>query len=690
MTSNNDYRNALADQTSPYLLQHANNPVQWYPWDQHSLQLATRQDKPILLSIGYSACHWCHVMAHESFEDEATAAVMNELFINIKVDREERPDLDKVYQTAHQLLTGRPGGWPLTVFLTPTSQVPFFAGTYFPRQQRYGMPAFSDVMRRIVALYRERRDDVDKQNDSLSNAMLAEYSLGGAQDVTLTPTPLDQVRSQLADAFDDTHGGFGKAPKFPHPTSLGRLLRHYRASLAHGHPDQGARDMLGLTLRQMARGGVYDQLGGGFFRYSVDDLWMIPHFEKMLYDNALLLGLYAEAWVSFPQPLYQERVHQTAAWVIREMQSPQGGYWSTLDADSDGGEGAFYVWTPVQVKALLDDQGYALIAACFGLDRKANFEDTWHLHGYQSIDELADDNADTARQQTLLDAARNTLLQARGQRVAPARDEKVLTAWNGLMIGAMASAGRIFDRPDYIASAERALDFVRQTLWRDGRLLATYKDGQARLAAYLDDHASLIDAILSLLEVRWCRADLDFALQLAERLLDGFEDKQRGGFFFTANDHEQLFHRPKPFGDDALPSGNAIAASALARLGHLLGEPRYLDAAEATVRAAWPLLSQAPMGHEAMLDALEQQLNPPPQLILRADDASARHWRAALQAAGQRCPVYAIPPDADDLPPLLAEKKPAADALGYLCQGRQCGPPLNSAGAVIRVLSADP
>ena len=695
MNSQSTHRNALADQSSPYLLQHAHNPVAWYPWEQHSLTLAREQDKPILLSIGYSACHWCHVMARESFEDPATAAVMNELFINIKVDREERPDLDKIYQTAHQLLAGRPGGWPLTVFLSPDNHIPFFAGTYFPRQQRYGLPAFTDLMRRVVSLFRERRDQLPQQNASLTEAMAVEHRIVGGVDSAgpvLSAAPLDQARRQLGDSFDHAHAGFGAAPKFPHPTSLNRLLRHYRASRSHGHVDDGAWEMLAQTLTSMARGGLYDQLGGGFFRYSVDEMWMIPHFEKMLYDNAQLLGLYAEASAAQPNgpssALYQRCARETAAWVMRDMQAPEGGYWSTLDADSEGGEGCFYLWTPEQARERLDAEEYALIAACFGLDRDANFAGAWHLHGCCAINEPgALDGSEAGQDRERLDRARAKLLQARSSRPAPGRDEKVITAWNGLMIRGMAVAGRIFALPELIASAGRAAAFVRQTLWQGDRLLATYKDGEARLPAYLDDHAFMIDALLALLEVRWSRADADFAVALAERLLDGFADPDGGAFFFTANDHERLFHRPKPFGDDALPAGNGIAASALSRLGHLLGEPRYLQAAEDSVKAAWPLLNQAPMGHEAMLDALEQQLQPAPQLILRADDATTNQWRRALRDAQIDCSIYAIPPQARDLPSALQIKQPDGDCIAYLCQGQRCHPPMQTPRQLIDVLS---
>ncbi len=678
--------NHLINETSPYLLQHAHNPVEWYPWNQDALDKARRENKPILLSIGYSACHWCHVMAHESFEDEASAQVMNALFVNIKVDREERPDLDKVYQTAHQLLTQRGGGWPLTVILTPDDHAPFFAGTYFPREPRYGLPGFKELLQRIEAFYREHPEDVRQQNASLINALESMAPMGGGE---INAAALDIARRQLEQSFDARHGGFGRAPKFPHPTHIERLLRHWAAT---GRADDKALSMARFTLTQMAQGGLYDQLGGGFCRYSVDELWMIPHFEKMLYDNGPLLALYSEAWLATREPLFKRVAEETAAWVMREMQSPQGGYYSTLDADSEGREGTFYVWGQDEVKALLAADEYPLFARRFGLDQTANFEGQWHLHVYEDIATLAGEfSMDEAQVTTLLDTARATLFAARQKRTHPGRDEKILTAWNGLMIKGMAVAGRHLNQPGYVASAQHALDFIQAHLWRDGRLLANYKDGRATLPAYLDDYVFLIDGILELLQARWRDGDLTFAIALADAVLAHFEDKEHGGFFFTADDHEKLIHRPKPLGDDALPSGNGIAAFVLGRLGHLLGEPRYLDAAARTVQAAWPSVTEIPYAHNALLLAAEEYLHPPQTIVLRGSLDAMSEWRAicAKDYAPRRL-TLAIPTDATGLPGALAHRKPRDGVVAYVCDGLACSAPLETPGALEAALPENP
>jgi len=676
--------NALANETSPYLLQHAHNPVHWYPWGEEALERARREDKPVLLSVGYSACHWCHVMAHESFEDEDTARVMNDLFVNIKVDREERPDLDKIYQLAHQLLTRRPGGWPLTMFLTPDDLTPFFGGTYFPVESRYGMPAFKDILVRVHALYREHRDEIKQQNASLVNA-LKRLEPEPDRHARITAEPLEAARRQLEEEFDRTHGGFGSAPKFPHPTNLERLLRDYAASVHAGRADQGALRMAELSLRRMALGGLYDHLGGGFYRYSVDERWAIPHFEKMLYDNGPLLGLCAEAWQVVGEPLFWRTAHETAQWVLREMQSPEGGYYATLDADSEGEEGKFYLWTPDEARGLLDEDEYRAAARRFGLDRGPNFEGcAWHLQVAADEAESAHDlGLDAERVRALIESARAKLFRAREERVRPGRDEKVLTSWNGLMIRGMAAAGRVLGEPRFVASAERALDCVRENLWRDGRLLASYKDGRARLPAYLDDHALMIDGILSLLQARWRTHDLEFAVALAEVLLAHFHDRENGGFFFTADDHEALMHRPKPMMDDALPSGNGTAALVLGRLGHLLGETRYLDAAEGAIRAAWPMLTRIPHAHTALLMAVEEYLHPPQSVILRGEGDALEAWRARCQrhyAPRRLC--FAVPADAAELPGLLAERAPRETPVAYVCEGHTCKAPITDLAAL--------
>jgi len=672
--------NRLADATSPYLQQHADNPVHWHQWGEEALVMARRQDKPILLSIGYSACHWCHVMAHESFEDPETAAVMNDLFVNIKVDREERPDLDRIYQSAHQLLARRPGGWPLTVFLTPDDQTPFFAGTYFPNQPRHGLPAFRELLRSIEAAYREQGPQIREQNQALKEALeQLNPALDGRQPV-LDAVPLESARQQLAHSFDEAWGGFGQAPKFPHPASLERLLRHWAATAINGQPDHRSLYIVDHSLTRMALGGINDQLGGGFCRYSVDDQWMIPHFEKMLYDNGPLLGLYAGLWQISGKPLFRDTALATAGWVMREMQAPAGGYYSSLDADSEGEEGRFYAWTREQVQALLNEQEYRHFARHYGLDRSPNFEGRYHLHGFASVAELNQafgSGADQAR--NLLQSAREKLLQARGERVRPGRDEKILGAWNALMIKGMTQAGRILGEPSLIESAERALSFIRTKLWQDGRLLATHKDGVSALPAYLDDYAFLLDALLELLQARWQADDLAFACKLADCLLAHFQDQKRGGFYFTADDHEQLIHRPKSYGDDAMPSGNGVAAFALARLGHLLGENRYLEAAELTLQNAWEQLRQIPHAHCTLLTALEEQIHPTETVVIRGPEQAIEQWRQRTGSAwAPRRFTIAIPDTESDLPGILGARESGPGTCAYICSGTRCEAPVET------------
>jgi uncharacterized protein len=682
-------RNRLAAETSPYLLQHADNPVDWYPWGEQALLAAKRDNKPILLSIGYSACHWCHVMAHESFEDPATAALMNELFVNIKVDREERPDLDKIYQVAQQLITHGSGGWPLTMFLTPDEQTPFFGGTYFPKQPRYGMPAFSDLLRRVAEYYRDHGAEIVRQNEQLKLAFASLAPEPALEGVALDESPLREARAALERTFDARFGGFSQAPKFPHPSSIERSLRHWYGTSTDTSPDLKALYMASLTLTRMAEGGLYDQLGGGFSRYSVDDQWMIPHFEKMLYDNGQLLCEYARASLATGEPLFARITSETAEWALRDMRSPQGGFYSSLDADSEGHEGKFYVWTPGEVQTLLNAPEYAAFSRRFGVDRGANFEGEWHLHVYETTDAIAAALGESAQSVTaLIASARAKLLQTRTLRVWPARDEKILTAWNALMIKGLAIAARVLRRPDLADAAAAAVDFIRHTLWRDGRLLATYKDGRAHLPAYLDDYAFLADALLELLQTRWRSSDLLFARQLTEVLLSQFEDPQSGGFFFTAADHEQLIHRSKTFSDDSMPSGNGVAASVLVRLAYLLGELPYLDAAERTLRAGWPMLEQYPQAHMSLVNALEDFLASTQILIIRGDAPQVERWSASLSAlyAPTRM-IFAIPSDAAELPPALAAKRAMAGTVAYLCTGMTCSAPLADLDQIARELT---
>ncbi len=701
MTSPSDtqYTNALISETSPYLLQHVHQPVQWYPWGENALTLAKQLDKPILLSIGYSACHWCHVMAHESFEDPKIATVMNQLFVNIKVDREERPDLDKIYQLAHQLLTQRTGGWPLTMFLTPDTHYPFFGGTYFPPTPRYGMPAFIDILKKVAEFYHAHQDQIREQNSSLASALdhyLVPKKLVDVWPIRDTET-LYIARREIAERFETKQGGFSKAPKFPNFSLLERLLHHYILTTRYETPDVEGLEMALFSLKKMALGGLYDQLGGGFYRYAIDDTWMIPHFEKMLYDNGYGVAIYSQAWQLLhihPElsryyaelgELFKRVAMETATWVIREMRSSEGGFYSSLDADSEGEEGKFYVWTKDKLKRLLTDERYPLFAYHFGITRPANFErHYWHLHVHHEYEEVAKKyHLSLPEVKDRLDQARTMLFQHREHRVRPGRDDKILTSWNALMIKGMATAGQVLGHQEYLDAAFGALDFLRNHLWVNGQLLATYKDGKAHLNAYVDDYAFLLEALLILLQARWRAEDLRFAIQLADVLLAEFEDPELGGFFFTGHHHEKLISRPKVFADDFLPTGNAIAAMALGRLGYLVGDSRYLAAAEKTVQAAWINMNQAASANTSMLLALEDYLFPPQLIILRGTPNVVKVWQTDChrQYAPQRL-CFVIPNEADDLPEQLANKPPQGEAVAYICQGTKCEVPITSLEAL--------
>ncbi len=676
--------NRLVAETSPYLLQHAHNPVDWYPWGEEALARARREDQPILLSIGYSACHWCHVMERESFEDADVAALMNDGFVCIKVDREERPDLDKIYQLAHQMLTQRPGGWPLTLVLSPHDHAPIFAGTYFPREPRYGMPGFEDVLRRVAAHYHANKHRLEKHTAAVADAFRQIEPPAPAAGTRPDAEPLAQARRELEGQYDAEHGGFGAAPKFPHPTQIEFLLRHWARTAAAGEADARALEMATHTLRAMADGGIYDQLGGGFCRYSVDERWMIPHFEKMLYDNAQLLSLYSDAAKATGDADLARVAVETAEWVMRDMQSAEGGYYSSLDADSEGEEGKFYVWTLDEVRGPLSDAEADVVVARYGLDGRPNFEGKWHLNVHAPLAAVAARlELDAGQAEARLDAARDKLLAVRNARVWPGRDEKILTSWNAMMIKGMAHAGRFLGRADFVDSAARSLDFVRRTLWADGRLLATTRDGRSRLNAYLDDYVLLIDALLELSQARWRDGDLAFAVALADAVLAHFEDAERGGFFFTSDDHEPLLHRHKPTTDDAVPSGNGVAATVLLRLGHVLGEPRYLEAAERTLRALYAGLERYPSAHGSALVALEEYVAPTQTVVLRGDEAALAPWTTLCHSGyAPRRVTLSIADTAAGLPGTLAERRPGAAATAYVCEGFTCSPPITELEAL--------
>lgn len=668
--------NHLANETSPYLQQHAHNPVDWYPWGEAALTLARDTGKPILLSIGYTACHWCHVMEHESFEDEATAAYMNEHFVCIKVDREERPDLDKIYQIAHQILSQRPGGWPLTIAMDPVHHVPFFAGTYFPDRPRHGMPSFRQVLERIVEFYRSNRDHKLPQHVSAMKEAMARLQAGETGDAD--PALLEEAARELENAFDPANGGFGGAPKFPHPTNLALCLRLWRRSADQGEPRPNLLDIAEHSLRAMANGGLFDQVGGGFYRYSVDAGWGIPHFEKMLYDNAQLLALYADAWLATGDETFRDTALRTGRWVMGEMQSAEGAYYSSLDADSEGEEGRFYLWASDEMRQVLDEHEWLVVESRFGLTGSPNFEGKWHLNVHSDLTAVAEHTGfELENVESLLESARAKLHEVRERRVRPLRDEKILTSWNALMIRGMAHAGAQLPEPAFVESADRALAFVARNLWRDGRLRATTRDGVTRLNAYLDDYVFLIDALLALTQHHWDADRIHWAAQLADFVMEHFEDRAAGGMFFTSDDHEALLYRDKPGTDDATPSGNGIAARVLLRLGHLLAEPRYLRQAERILEGMAGMMRRYPSAHGALMEALCEHQEPVETVVLRGAPAAMAEWRSMCAGYRPDRQIFAIPEQTEAaLPGIINAMTNRGEITAYVCRGTACSEPI--------------
>lgn len=612
--------NRLAQETSPYLLQHAQNPVDWHPWGPEALARARSQGRPIFLSIGYSACHWCHVMAHESFEDPTIARLLNEHFVPIKVDREERPDLDQLYMEAVQMMQQH-GGWPLSVFLTPGLE-PFFGGTYWPPRSRGGMPGFDEVLMAVAEAWESRRGPLTKQAHELARLLREnDHTAGGAESSELSERLLIDAETALGRSFDAQDGGFGSAPKFPHPMAIRLLLRRWRRT----GRDELAQ-MATITLDRMAAGGIYDHLGGGFHRYSTDARWLVPHFEKMLYDNALLAGCYLEAWQATGRPDYAQVVRETLDYLLRDMAGPEGGFSGSEDADSEGGEGAFYLWTPDEVREILGPQAAQRFCYVYDVTEPGNFEHRNILNRPKPIVQCARIfQGDAAAWEAELAESRRRLLEVRARRSRPARDDKVLTSWNSLAIESLAQAGAALGEPRYVDAAAAAAEFLLTRL-RDpqGRLLHAWRQGRARFSAYLEDYAALANALIALYEARFQERWIDEALQLAEEMVRRFVDPEKGGFFLTASDHEPLVVRKKDVFDSSVPSGGALATTALLRLGKLCARDDYLATAQASLRASVGLMQQAPHVMGQMLLALDFHLGPVPELVfLGSDEPSA-------------------------------------------------------------------
>ncbi|MCB0172006.1 MAG: thioredoxin domain-containing protein [Anaerolineae bacterium] len=678
--------NRLAKESSPYLLQHANNPVDWYAWGEEALARAKAEDKPIFLSIGYSACHWCHVMEHESFENERTAQLMNQHFINIKVDREERPDLDSIYMDAVVAMTGH-GGWPMSVFLTPEG-IPFYGGTYYPPTPRYNMPSFEQVLLGVADAYQKRKADVIQNGQAMLGRMTASIPLqaGGSLD----PAVPELALQTLARTIDRIEGGLQGAPKFPQPMTWDFLLRSY-----HHHPKASTLQTLELTLHKMAHGGMNDQLGGGFHRYSVDARWLVPHFEKMLYDNALLARLYLHTYQLTGNPFYRHIVEETLDYVMREMTDPAGGFYSTQDADSEGEEGKFFVWTPAEVTAVLGAADGALFCQAYDVTPTGNFEGKSILNLPRPLQTVAEQQGLTLDAlNAVLERGRAKLFEVREQRVKPGRDEKILTAWNGLMLAAFAEAARVLDRADYQTVAENNAEFTLSTMMKDGRLFRTWKaqPGEAKLMGYLEDYAFYADGLLALYQTTFDPRWFQQARSLMDVVLEHFADNNHGGFFDTADDHETLVTRPKSLQDNATPCGNSMAVRVLLQLAAYTGQATYETPAITALASLQQAMVQYPAAFANWLGALEFILASPKEIAIigSPDGDDTRALLETVYAAYRPNQVVAVAPENQTTghPELVEDRSIQEDrATAYVCQNFTCKQPVVSAAELEDLLT---
>lgn len=685
--------NRLASESSPYLLQHQNNPVDWYPWSSEALERSRGEDKPIFLSIGYSACHWCHVMEHESFESQEIADYLNEHFVCIKVDREERPDLDQIYMDAVQLMTGR-GGWPMSVFLTPEGK-PFFGGTYWPPTDRQGMPGFSRVIRAVIDAWKNRREQALSQATELTDHLgsLATSNTPAQLPLSVSRSMVDgwmeTAAARLSRAFDSRYGGFGSAPKFPHSMDLELLLLEWQRSAR-----VDVAEMTLVTLEKMSAGGIYDHLGGGFARYSVDERWLVPHFEKMLYDNSLLLRALVRAYQATGDAKFAATMRETCNYLLRDMTDELGGIYSTEDADSEGEEGKFYVWKPAEIYEVLGPERGSRFCQVYDVAPGGNFE-----HGY-SILNLSRSIADWSRLWEMplevlsneLAEDRAILFDVREKRVHPGKDDKILTSWNALAIDALAEVAGVLDEPRYLLAAQRAADFVLQHLRdSDGRLLHTWRHGRAKLAAYLDDYAYLVHALVSLYEADFHTPWLSAAVELADQMIAHFSDHERGGFFFTADDHEALITRAKDMHDGSVPSGSSMAALALARLGKITGKQSYLLASERAILAASGSVTANPTASAVMIQAADLLVGPTSEIVLAGPEAEVRETARALRKIyAPRKVVVALmtglPVDASSPVAPLVQGKESSQLALYICQNFSCQAPVTGASSIAAAL----
>ena len=671
------HTNRLIHETSPYLLQHAHNPVDWYAWGEDAFEKAKAEDKPILLSIGYSACHWCHVMERESFENEAIARLMNELFVNIKVDREERPDLDEIYMSAVQMLTGR-GGWPMTVFLTPDRK-PFYGGTYFPPEDRGGMPGFPRILKGVNQAYRERPADVEKSVTQILNA-LQRMSESAETGQVFSKTIIAEGAAKVAQAYDVDNGGLGQAPKFPNAGVYELFLRHY-------HRSKSARylEMVTHTLTKMACGGIYDHLGGGFHRYSVDAKWLVPHFEKMLYDNAQLVRIYAHAYKITGEPLFKSVVDESLTYLLREMLQPEGGFYSTQDADSEGEEGKFFVWTEGEVMGILGEDDGAIFCRIYDVSEAGNFEDKNILHPILTLDQASKYfRKKSSEIERIIAKAKQKLFGEREKRIKPFRDEKIITAWNGLMLSGLAEAIKISPQPLFIDAAKRTIDFIFAKCFRDGLLLHSYKDGQAKLLGFLDDYAFTAIGLLDMYEALFDASALERAIALGGIMLRDFWDEKGGGFFSTGVSHEKLISRAKPIFDASIPSGNAMATQLLLRLYHMTGDDRYNQHAERVLRSHYDAMASQPFGFAHLLCALDFYLEKAKEVVVVGERGEPRVDELLMKIHSVYQPNMTIQlaspsePLENRSPLLRGKSQVGGNPTVYVCQNYSCSAPATS------------
>jgi uncharacterized protein YyaL (SSP411 family) len=687
MTKKHQFTNRLINETSPYLLQHAHNPVDWFPWGSEALEISLKEDKPILLSVGYSACHWCHVMEHESFENENIAKLMNDNFVCIKVDREERPDIDAIYMNAVQMMTGH-GGWPMTVFLTPALK-PFYGGTYYPPVDRQGMPGFPKVLLTIAEAYRSKRGEINNSADEISKELQNMNRFYASNDL-LTSALLSQAFSSLSTSFDTINGGFGRAPKFPPSMSLLFLLRYHNST----HSPE-ALMMVETTLEKMANGGIFDHLGGGFARYSVDNYWLIPHFEKMLYDNALLTRVYLQAYQLTNKPFYRRVAEEILEYIIRDMTDKTGGFYSAEDADSEGEEGKFYVWTKNEVLEILGSETGETFCNFFDITSAGNFEHgKSNIHINQSPEEYAKaNNIPLDDLNRLLSTGKKNLFYKRSERIRPGLDNKILTAWNGLMLTTFAEAANILGRDDYREIARRNADFILSNLMSNGRLLRTYKDGSAKLNAYLEDYAYFAEGLLALYEATFESQYFDNAVSIANQMIAYFWDEKEEGFFFTSSDHEDMIIRTKDFFDNAIPSGNSVAALVLQKIALLTGDNSFQQYAVSILRMTQQTMARYPTAFGYMLCALDFYLDEVKEIALVGDQESHEIKLLLKEIYAQFFPNKVVALSQNDHDPIasrikLLENKTTIDGKPavYVCRNFTCLTPVTEPEKLAKIL----